>query len=51
MSVRTVTPADGSLSMSFAWDGGTANLTAGQLISVPPGSALETQSAPRTSPT
>lgn len=42
MTVRTVTPASGSLSMSFAWGDGTEILTAGQLIDVDPGSALET---------
>ena len=42
MTVRTVTPASGALSMSFAWGDGTEILTAGQLIDVDPGSALET---------
>lgn len=42
MTVRTVSPADGSLSMSFAWGDGTEILTAGQLIDVEPGGALET---------
>jgi hypothetical protein len=36
-------PAPGWLSsMSFAWEGGTANLAAGTVLDVPPGSALET---------
>lgn len=42
MTVRTVTPASGALSMSFAWGDGTEILQAGQLIDVDPGSALET---------
>lgn len=42
MTVRTVTPADGSVSFAFAWGDGTEILTAGQLIDVDPGSALET---------
>ncbi len=42
MTVRTVTPVSGSLSMSFAWGDGTEILTAGMLIDVDPGSALET---------
>jgi len=41
VSVRTVTPASGALSMSFAWGDGEEILQAGQLIDVDPGSALE----------
>ena len=42
MTVRIVTPASGAVSMSFAWGDGTEILTAGELIDVEPGSALET---------
>ncbi len=42
MSVRIVTPASGALSMSFAYGDGVEILQARQLISVDPGSALET---------
>ncbi len=42
MTVRTVTPASGALSMSFAWGDGTEILSAGQLLDLDPGSALET---------
>jgi len=42
MTVRTVTPASGALYLSFAYGAGTEILTAGQLIDVDPGSALET---------
>ena len=41
MTVRTVTPADGSVSMSFPWGDGEEILTAGELIDVEPGGALE----------
>ena len=42
MTIRTVTPASGALYLAFPWDGGTASLTAGTVLDVPPGSALET---------
>lgn len=42
MTVRTVTPASGVLSMSFVWGDGEEILQAGELIDVEPGSALET---------
>jgi hypothetical protein len=42
MSVRVVTPAGGALYLTFGWDGGTASLTTGTVLDVPPGSALET---------
>ena len=42
MSVRVVTLAGGALNLTFGWDGGTASLTAGTVLDVPPGSALET---------
>lgn len=42
MSVRIVSPADGTSYLSFAWGDGTEILQAGQLIDVLPGSALET---------
>ncbi len=41
MTVRIVTPASGALYLSFAYGDGVENLTAGQLIDVDPGSALE----------
>jgi hypothetical protein len=41
MTVRTVTPADGSLYLTIAWDSGTAILQDGQILDVPPGSVLE----------
>jgi len=42
MSVRIVSPADGSARLAFAYGDGTEYLTRGQLVSVPAGSALET---------
>ena len=42
MTVRTVTPASGALSMSFAWGDSEEILQTGELIDVDPGSALET---------
>ena len=41
MTVRIVAPADGTGSVSFGWDLATVSLQAGQLVSVDPGSALE----------
>jgi hypothetical protein len=41
MTVRIVTPADNSGSVSFAWDMGEMIIQAGDMIDVPPGSALE----------
>ena len=42
MSVRIVTPASGALSLTFSYGDGTEIVQARQLISVDPGSALET---------
>ena len=42
MTVRIVTPASGANYLQFAYGDGTEILTAGQLIDVDPGSALET---------
>jgi hypothetical protein len=42
MTARIVIPADSKARVTFTWDGGTANLIAGQILDVPPGSALET---------
>ena len=42
MTVRIVQPADGTAYVSFSWDSGTQILTEGQMLDVPPGSALET---------
>jgi hypothetical protein len=42
VTLRTVTPASGAPSLAVSWDGGTASLTAGTVLDVPPGSALET---------
>lgn len=41
MTVQQITPASGALSLSVPWGDGTAIYTAGDLVSVPPGSALE----------
>jgi hypothetical protein len=41
MTVRIVSPASGAVSLSFAYGESTEILTAGELIDVPPGSALE----------
>jgi hypothetical protein len=41
MSVRVVSPADGSGSVAVTWDGEPQALQAGQLVDVPPGSVLE----------
>ena len=41
MTIRIRQPADGTSYVSFTWDSGQQILTEGQLIDVPPGSALE----------
>lgn len=41
MTVRTVTPASGALYLSFSYGDGTEILTAGQVLDVEPGSAIE----------
>jgi hypothetical protein len=41
MTVQQITPASGALSLTIPWGDGTAIYTAGDLVSVPPGSALE----------
>jgi hypothetical protein len=43
VSVRIVTPADGTMSVTFGWDLAEVILQGGQLVSVDPGSALETE--------
>jgi hypothetical protein len=42
MTIRMITPADGSGSVILSWDYGGQVLQARQLIDVPPGSQLET---------
>lgn len=42
MMVRIVTPASGAAQLTISWDGGGTVLSAGQVLDVPPGSALET---------
>jgi hypothetical protein len=42
MTVRQITPADGSTGVSIGWDLGTVFLQSGTVLDVPPGSALET---------
>ena len=42
MTLRTVTPASGAAQLTIGWDGGGTILTAGQVLDVPPGGALET---------
>ena len=42
MSLRTVTPANGAAQLTINWDGGGSVVTAGQVLDVAPGSALET---------
>jgi len=42
MTVRVVSPADLSAYVTYTWDNGQQTLAKGQLISVDPGSALET---------
>ena len=42
MTVQQITPASGALTLTIPWGDGTAIYTAGDLVSVPPGSALET---------
>ena len=41
MTVQVITPASGAVTLSFAWGSGTAIYTAGEFVSVPPGSTLE----------
>lgn len=41
MTLRTVTPASGAASLTINWDGGGTVLTAGQVVDIPAGSALE----------
>ena len=41
MSVRMITPADGSAGVTIAWDLGQVFLQEGTVLDVPPGSALE----------
>jgi hypothetical protein len=41
MTLRQATPANGADQITIAWDGGGTILTAGQVLDVPPGSALE----------
>jgi hypothetical protein len=41
VSVRIVSPADGTSYLTFAWDGGEQILAEGSMIDVEPGSALE----------
>ena len=41
MTVQQITPASGALTMTIPWDEGEQILQAGQVLSVPPGSALE----------
>jgi hypothetical protein len=41
MSLRQVTPADGSQGVTIGWDLGQQFLQAGTVLDVPPGSALE----------
>jgi hypothetical protein len=42
MTLRTVTPANGAAQLTINYDGGGSTVTAGQVIDVPVGSALET---------
>ncbi len=42
MTLRTVTPANGAAQLTINYDGGGMTVTAGQVIDVPVGSALET---------
>jgi hypothetical protein len=41
MSVRQVSPADGSTGVTFGWDLSQMFLQSGTMLDVPPGSALE----------
>ena len=41
MTVRTVVPASGALYLEFSYGDGTEILTAGQILDVVPGSAVE----------
>ena len=45
MTARIVIPADSTASVTFTWDGGTANLTAGQILDVPPAAPWRPRSA------
>jgi hypothetical protein len=42
MTLRTVTPANGAAQLTINYDGGGMTVTAGQVVDVPVGSALET---------
>jgi hypothetical protein len=42
MTLRTVTPANGASQLTVNYDNGDTILTAGQVLDVPVGSALET---------
>ena len=42
MTLRTVTPASGAAQLTINYDGGGSVVTAGQVLDVPVGSALET---------
>jgi hypothetical protein len=41
VTIRVITPTDGSKAVTFAWDEAQVILDDGMLIDVPPGSALE----------
>jgi hypothetical protein len=41
MSIRVVTPADGSGAVTVAWDNSQLTVPAGSILDVQPGSALE----------
>ena len=41
MTVQVITPASGAVTLTVPWGDGTEILTAGEFVSVPPGSALE----------
>ena len=41
MSLRTVTPANGAAQLTINYDGGGSVVQAGEVLDVPPGSALE----------
>ena len=46
MTIRVVTPADGTDSVTFPWDLTAVVLQRGQLVDVEPGSVLETNIGP-----
>jgi hypothetical protein len=46
MTLRVVTPASGASQLTVSWDGGGTILAAGQVLDVPPGSALEAAIGP-----